>query len=42
MGIVFSLSQSRVSIAWSFGLPIGLKRKLNFESVLFRREVLVM
>ena len=42
VGIVFSLSQSRVSIAWSFGLPIGLKRKLSFESVLFRREVIVM
>ena len=32
MGIVFSLSQSRISTAWSFGRPIGLKRKLNFES----------
>ena len=31
VGIVFSLSQSRISTAWSFGRPIGLKRKLNFE-----------
>ena len=31
MGIVFSLSQSQISTAWSFGRPLGLKRKVNFE-----------